>query len=149
MAGATGRREIDYIGAFNFRVELGGVEAGAFRACSGLKSETEVFEYAEGGENSKVLKLIGGTKVGNITLRKGLVKNDDLWKWRDEIVNAAGEITRKDGSIILCNDDGAEIGRFNFFAAWPVRWEGPELDSMTGQAAVEVLEIAVERLEKK
>ena len=34
-------------------------------------------------------------------------------------------------------------------AAWPLRWEGPELDAQAGQAAVEVLEIAVERLEKK
>lgn len=149
MAGGAGRRETDYIGAFNFRVEIGGVEAGAFRQCTGLKTETDVLEYGEGGENSKVHKLIGRTKVGNITLRKGVVKNDDLWKWREEIASASGEITRKDGSIILCDDDGSEIGRFNFFAAWPLRWEGPELDSQTGQAAVEVLEIAVERLEKK
>lgn len=145
----AGRRNHDYIGAFNFRVEIEGVQCGAFKACSGLKVETEVFEYAEGGDNGQTRKLIGPTKCGNITLRKGMIVNDALWSWRDEIVNAAGKVKRRSGSIVVCDDDGSEITRWNFHNAWPVRWEGPEFDSKGGEAAVEVLEIAPERLEKK
>jgi phage tail-like protein len=144
-----GRRKNDPIGAFNFRVEIEGVQCGAFRACSGLKVETEIFEYAEGGDNGQTRKLIGATKVGNIILRKGFVNSDALWKWRDEIVNAAGQVKRRSGSIVLCDDDGSEITRWNFHNAWPVRYEGPELDGKTGEAMVETLELAPERLEKK
>lgn len=139
----------DHYGSFNFRVEIEGVTAGAFRACSGLKVETEILEYAEGGDNSTTRKLIGNTKVGNIVLRKGLVSSDALWKWRDEIVNASEPVKRRSGSIILCGDDGEELTRWNFHEAWPVRWEGPELDGRSGELAVEVLEIAPERLERQ
>lgn len=143
-------RPFDHYGAFNFRVEIEGIQAGAFRACSGLKVETEIFEYAEGGDNGQVHKLIGQTKVGNITLRKGFVNNDALWKWREEITKASGAIKRRNLSIILCDDAGSEVTRWNCFDAWPVRWEGPEFDGQQqSTAAVEVLEIAPQRIEKK
>lgn len=145
-APVRGRRVSDHFGAFNFRVEIDGLTAGAFKACSGLKVETEIFEYAEGGDNSQTRKLIGPTKTGNITLRKGLVTSEALYKWREEIVNADGPIKRRSGAIIICDDDGSELTRWNFFNAWPVRWEGPELDGSASNAAVEVLEIAPERL---
>jgi phage tail-like protein len=145
---AAGSRPFDHHGAFNFRVEIEGVQAGAFRACSGLKIETEIFEYAEGGDNGQTRKLIGHTKVGNITLRKGFVNSPALWKWRDEITKAAGAVKRRDMSIVICDDAGAEISRWNCFRVWPVRYEGPEFDGASSNASVEVLEIAPERIEK-
>ncbi len=141
-------RAYDHLHSFNFRVEIEGVQAGAFRACSGLKVETEIFEYGEGGDNSQVHKLIGQTKVGNITLRKGFVNTDALWKWRDEITKASGKVKRRNVSIVICDDAGQELSRWNCYDAWPVRWEGPEFDAATtSQAAVEVLELAPQRLE--
>lgn len=146
MAAASGRRPGDFIGGFNFRVEIEGVQGGAFKACSGLKIETEIFEYAEGGDNSTTRKLIGASKVGNIILRKGHVESDALWKWRDELVKADGSVKRRNLSIIVCDDDGSEINRWNLFDAWPVRWEMSDFDAEQSQALVEVLEIAPERI---
>jgi len=77
------------------------------------------------------------------------VANDALWKWRDEIVHTSGPVKRRSGSIVVCDDDGSEVTRWNFHDAWPVRWEGPELDGRGAEVTVEVLEIAPERLEKK
>lgn len=146
----TGRRKFDPVGSMHFRVEIDGLVAGAFRACSGLKTETEIFEYAEGGDNGRTRKLVGPTKTGNIVLRKGFVATDAFFGWRSEVVSAETTIPRRSGSIVVCDDDGSEIVRWNFHDAWPVRWEGPELDaSRPGEAAVEVLEIAAERLELK
>lgn len=144
-----GRRKHDHINSFAFRVEIDGVQAGAFRACSGLKVESEIFEYAEGGDNAQTRKLIGPTKCGNITLRKGVIVNDALWSWRDEITTANGKVKRRSGSIVICDDNGSEIGRWNFHNAWPVRWEGPEFDAKSSELACECLELAPERLEKK
>jgi len=42
-----------------FRVEIDSIDAASFRKCGGLKSESEVFEYQEGGDNETVRKLIG------------------------------------------------------------------------------------------
>lgn len=49
---ATGARRDDgfgdHIGNYNFRVEISGVEAGAFAEVSGLDAETEFIEYQDG-----------------------------------------------------------------------------------------------------
>lgn len=148
MSERSGRRAGDPIAAHRFRIEIDGVIAGAFRTCGGLRSETEIFEYAEGGDNGATRKLPGPTKIGNITLRKGLIDSGALWSWREAFVRAEGPMRRRSGSIILCDDDGNELIRWNFHGAWPVRWEGPELDARSSEVAVEVLEIAPERLER-
>src|SRR5438132_13376211 len=70
MAGSS-RKDHHAIGYF--RVELDGIDSGSFRKCSGLKTETEVFEYQEGGDNEATHKLMGPTKASNIVLTKGFV----------------------------------------------------------------------------
>jgi len=70
-----------------FRVEIDSIESAAFRRCAGLKSESEVFEYQEGGDNETVHKLIGPTKASNLVLTKGYVSDPALFQWRDQIAN--------------------------------------------------------------
>jgi phage tail-like protein len=146
---AAGARKDHEIVAF-FRVEIDGVEGGAFRRVAGLKVETEIFEYQEGGDNETTRKLLGPTKASNIILSKGFISDPHLFKWRDEVINSgAKKIQRRNGSIIALASDGkTEVARWNFQKAWPVRWEMSEYDSSSGQAAVETLELAVERIVK-
>jgi phage tail-like protein len=133
-----------------FRVEIDSIDSAAFRKCSGLKSESEIFEYQEGGDNETVRKLIGPTKASNIVLTKGFVSDPALFKWRDEVASSGTKkIARRNGSVVALAADGkTEVGRWNFQKAWPVRWEMTELDASTGQALCEVLELAVEKLSK-
>ena len=133
-----------------FRVEIESIDTGSFRKCAGLKSETEIFEYQEGGDNETVRKLIGPTKASNIVLTQGFVSDPALFKWRSEIQDSGtNKIARRNGSIVALAFDGkTEVGRWNFQKAWPVRWEMTEFDASTGQAACEVLELAVERITK-
>lgn len=145
---SSGRRPKDpFLGSL-FRVEIDGIIAGSFRSCSGLRLESEVFEYAEGGSNDGARKLPGPTKVGNIVLRKGLLNSDELWKWRESFLRGDQNSSRRSGSIMLCDDNGDELVRWNFHHAWPVKWEGPELDGRAATGAVETIEIAPERLER-
>jgi phage tail-like protein len=146
---ATGARKDHQTSAY-FKVEIEGVEAGGFRKCSGVRTETEVFEYQEGGDNESVRKLLGPTKTSNITLTKGWVNEDALFGWRDKIASSGdNKIERKSGSIICIAEDGkTEVKRWNFKKAWPVRWELGELDASSSAAFCEILEIAVEGLSK-
>ena len=133
-----------------FRVEIDSIDSASFRKCGGLKTESEIFEYQEGGDNETVRKLIGPTKASNIVLTKGYVSDPALFKWRDEI-SASGtkKIARRNGSVVALGPDGkTEVARWNFQKAWPIRWEMTEFDSSTGQAACEILELAVERIVK-
>lgn len=140
----------DPTGIFSFRVEIDSMDSASFRKCSGLKSETEVFEYQEGGDNETTLKLMGPTKASNIVLTKGYISDPALFKWRDEIASSgSNKINRRNGSIVaLASDHKTEVGRWNFTKAWPVRWEMSDFDGQTGEAACEVLELAVEKITK-
>src|SRR6266404_2591555 len=133
-----------------FRVEIDSIDSGTFRKCAGLKTESEVFEYQEGGDNETVRKLIGPTKAANIVLTKGFVSDPARFKWRDEIASSGTKkIARRNGSLVALAADGkTEVGRWNFQKAWPVRWEMTEFDANTGQALCAVLELAVEKLSK-
>ena len=145
----TGDRKDPFHVAF-FKVEIEGLEAGAFRQVSGLKTETEIYEHAEGGDNEGVRKLLGTTRHSNITLTKGWVNETVLFDWRDKIASSgANKIERKSGSIIAIGDDGkTELKRWNFSKAWPVRWEMNPFDSNTSTAQCELIEIAIEKLTK-
>ena len=140
----------DHLAISHFRVEIDSIDSAAFRKCSGLKSESEIFEYQEGGDNETVRKLIGPTKASNIVLTKGFVSDPALFKWRDEIASSGTKkIARRNGSVVALAADGkTEVGRWNFQKAWPVRWEMSEFDASTGQALCEILELAVEKLSK-
>src|SRR6478609_2075402 len=143
---ATGQRT-DHYSIAMFKVEIDGMDGLKFRGCSGLKSETEIFEYQEGGNNETVYKLVGPTKHSNLVLKQGFISDPKLFAWRDEIQVTDGKaVKRRGGAVIALSPDGKEVGRWTFEKAWPVRWEMGEWDTSTGQVLVETLELAVERV---
>lgn len=132
--------------AFNFRVEIEGIAQAAFAEVSGLTSETAVIEYRVGGEPNTARKLPGLTKYANLVLRRGITQDLELWNWRQTVVDGNSE--RRDGSIILQDDDGIEVARWNFRNGWICKWEGPALDAKANDVAIETIEIAHEGFER-
>jgi phage tail-like protein len=132
--------------SFNFRVEIDGIARAAFSEVSGLESETAVIEYRLGGEASTVRKLPGLTKYGNLVLKRGITQDPELWNWRKAVVD--GNIERRNGSIILLDDDRAEVARWNFVNGWPCKWDGPAFNAKSNDVAIETIEIAHEGLER-
>jgi phage tail-like protein len=98
--------------AFNFRVEIDGVALARFSEVSGLESETDVIEYRTGGESNTVRKLPGLTKHADIVLRRGITQDAELWNWRKTVED--GNVDRRNGSIVLLDDDRTEVLRWNF-----------------------------------
>lgn len=140
------RRDFDHIGNYNFRVEIEGITAGAFRNVEGLESETEVVEFQDGAD-IVLRKRPGRTKYANIVLKKGYVATADLWEWRRSVIE--GHPERKSGSVVLLGDDGQEeLARYNFYEAWPAKWKGFSLDGKGTDVNVEEIELAVEKIEK-
>src|SRR5829696_479023 len=131
--------------AFNFLVEIDNVARAAFSEVSGLESETAIIEYRTGGEHV-MRKLPGLTKFANITLRRGVTQDRELWDWRQAIVE--GNPDRRNGAIILLDDQRNPVVRWNFRNGWPCKWEGPALNAKANEVAIEMLEIAHEGLER-
>jgi phage tail-like protein len=147
--GQTAKRQ-DPVVATYFKIEIDSIEMGTFQKCSGLKSETEIFEYQEGGDNERVHKLVGQSRANNIVLTNGYIVDASLSQWRDEIAAKPNDpIKRRSGAIIaLARDGKTQLVRWNFYRAWPVRWEVSDFDSDSGAASCEILELAAERIER-
>ncbi len=138
-----GKDERDPWGNYSFSVMLNGVEIGSFLECSGMKSTAEVHEIEEGGMNFSTHKRVGRSKWDNLVLKHGECAKDELHAWRDRWINDGfKERTETTLTIILRDNDGMELRRFEVARPWPVSWEGPSLNGGSSDLAVQTLEIA-------
>jgi phage tail-like protein len=131
--------------ALNFRVELDGITVAAFSECSGLASETDVIEYRSGSESGSARKLPGRQRFSDIVLKRGITTDRQLWDWYKTVLT--GAVQRKSGSIVLLDDAGQEVLRWNFWRGWPRKYEGPTFNATTSAVAIETLEITHEGFE--
>jgi phage tail-like protein len=141
----TGDRKDPFV-SHRFLIEIDGITKAGFRECSGLDSAQDPIEYREGQEGLTARKLPGLNKYSNISLKRGITDDKQLWEWRKKVID--GTIERKNGSIILQDDAGEEKVRWNFVNAWPTKWTGPTFNATANEVAIETLDLAHEGLEK-
>jgi phage tail-like protein len=138
---ATGDRKDPYR-SYNFKVEIDGITRAGFRECSGLDSTQDPVVYREGTDPLTERKLPGVVKYSNISLKWGTTDDHELWDWRKQAMD--GKVARKNGSIILLDDAGAEKARWNFVNGWPSKWVGPSFNATGNEVAIETLDIVHE-----
>jgi phage tail-like protein len=130
---------------FKFRVEIDNMTIAGFSECTGLESEVTCIEYREGADHV-TRKLPGLHKVSNITLKRGVTKSTELWDWHKNIVNGLAD--RRNGSIILLDDDGTEAVRWNFSNGFPRKYEAPNFNAKGNEVAIESIEICHEGIDR-
>jgi phage tail-like protein len=131
---------------FRFLVELDGIVQAGFSDVSGFGSDVEVIEYREGGDAANVRKLPGKVSYPDLTLKWGITDSRELYDWHLAAVN--GAIQRKNGSIILLDDAAQEKVRWNFFGAWPSKWDGADFSAKGNDIAIDTLTVSCERVER-
>jgi phage tail-like protein len=141
----TAQREDPLVG-FHFAVEVQGAINGYFTEVSGLGSENEIIEHKVINEKGieVTMKIPGRLKWGDITLKRGITSNLDLWEWRKMVEEGDVCGARKDGSITMYDQSLAEVARWNFNNAWPVKITGPAPKADGNEIVVEELIIAHE-----
>jgi phage tail-like protein len=158
MSAATRR---DPLPVFCFKVQIsieGHKKAEAyFKSVSGLKYESEVVDYKEGGLNTTTHRLVGPIKWPNLVLKHGFTGTGpdaySLLNWRiawldDKPLPMGGQpLKRAHGAIIQLRHDLTEVCQWTFRDGWPCKWEGPEYDGGKNELAIETLEIAHHGLE--
>lgn len=142
---ATAVRTDPYLN-FNFLVEIDGITRAAFHEVSGFDSTIDVIDHREGGNNSAMLKLPGLPKYSNIVLKWGMTDDAQLYQWHRDVIR--GNVSRRNGSIVLLDRRGQEVARWNFFNAWPSKWDGPDFNAEGNDVAIETLELAHEGVER-
>lgn len=141
----TGDRNDPFRG-YNFEIEIDNTSVAGFRECSGLTFDTEPVEYREGTDAQlHVRYLTGLRKFAPISLKRGITKDDQLWRWYKDILN--GSVERRNGAIILKNEERIPQLRWEFSEGWITKWEGPQFNATSNDVVVESIEIRVERVE--
>jgi hypothetical protein len=120
---ATGTRTDPYR-AFNFRVEIDGLNIGSFSEASGLTADGDSVDYREGTDaRNTVRKLMGMRKFSNIL---------------------NGVPDRRSGTIVLMDEAHKDVLRWNITDAWINKIEGPSLKASGNDIAIESLDLVHE-----
>ena len=144
----TGRE--DPLVGFHFAVDIQGKVVGYFTEVSGLGSETETIEHKVVNEAGieVVMKVPGRLKWEDITLKRGITSEMDMWTWRKEVENGGVEGARADGSIIMFDQALGEVARWNFSQGWPSKITGPGVKADSNEISVEEMVIVHEYIER-
>ena len=142
----TGARN-DPFPAFRFEVRLDDLPVAGFSECTGLRLETDVHEYNEGGLNSVVRKFPTRTKQSNVTLKRGIVDRV-MWDWYFALTQ--GTVDPRSGSIIVRDPSGENVVmEWHIRDAFPCKWMGPDLNATQNSVAVETLELCHQGIERQ
>ena len=136
----------DPLVAYHFAFEVQGTVTGYFTEVSGIGSESEIAEQKVVSEKGiqVVLKTPGRLKWGDITLKRGLTSNMELWKWRKMIEDGDVKGARKNGTITMFDQKLEAKAQWDFKNAWPSKISGPTPKSDGNDMQVEELTIVHE-----
>lgn len=143
-------RDTDPAIGFHFALEVQGKVTGYFTEISGLGSETEVIDHKVVTEKGQevVQKLPGRLKWQDITLKRGVTKDMQIWQWRKMVEDGDVEGARSNGSIIMFDQTLSPIAQWNFERGWPAKVSGPQLQSDSNNFALEEMTIVYEYIER-
>ena len=132
--------------AFKFGLEIEGKLTGYFLSVSGVGSESEVIEHKIVSETGETIiqKIPGRLTWTDVTLKRGVTSNIDVWNWRQQVVEGKIDDARTNCSIVAYNQANEEIARWNFENAWPSKVTGPEMDAGGTDYMVEEITIVHE-----
>lgn len=134
--------------AFNFLVNFGpdklDPKAG-FQEVSGLGMEITVQEYRAGNKRGNAPDKITGTyKVPDVTLKRGVMGDDTLFSWLDEVRKGKQAEALRTVTIELLSEDGEPAQIWNLKGARPIKYTGPTLSGVATDVAVTELVLACE-----
>jgi phage tail-like protein len=154
MANTANETIIAPFTTFNFSIEItrtGQTERlchAAFSECDGLEMTMDVKTIREGGNNGQQIRLTGAYNYGQVTLKRGMTANFDLWNWVNDTLANPG--LRADVEVVYLTEDG-KTARASFVLSrcLPTKLKAPPLNAKDGMVAIEELQLTYESLTVK
>lgn len=137
-----------YFRAFQFVVEIDGIQNARFQEVGGIDATTDVVEYREGGDVLGTRKLPGQTKHSNLTLKRGYTSDGQLFDWFSDVMTGRTEKIRRNISVVQLDMAGQEVLRWHLFQAFPMKYTAASYNAKGNDLAIETLEVAYERIER-
>ncbi|MET7863344.1 phage tail protein [Micromonospora taraxaci] len=136
---------VDPYRAYNFRLLINGVTNGHFTEMTGLEVNIPGQPYREHGLG-RMRMVPGQAEYEPVTLHFGLTASRELWDWVN--ATAQGTLNRRNVSVVLLDSVGStEVLRWNLISAWPTRWRGAHLNTLSHEIAIASLTLRYEGLE--
>ncbi len=133
---------------FNFQVDFGvdpnSPQAG-FQEVTGLALEITAAEYRNGNEPVNApRKITGMHKVPDVTLKRGVIGDDTLYQWLNQVRNGAQDALRTVTIHLLSEDRSVVAQSWELINARPTKYTGPQLTGKGTDVAVEDVVLAYE-----
>ncbi|MBL8160913.1 MAG: phage tail protein [Anaerolineae bacterium] len=137
--------------AFNFLVDLGtgdteSIKAG-FQEVTGLNNEITLVDYRNGNERANHVRKVSTLyKVGDITLKRGMMGATDLWEW---VTTARNGSQQGRNITIQLRDETREntVMTWKLTNARPMRYTAPAFNAKSASdVAIEELVLSCEDL---
>ena len=97
------QRKSDPLVSFQFALDTGGAVTGYFSEVGGIGSESDVVEHkvVDAKGNSLVQKLPGRLKWTDVSLKRGVTDNMEIWTWRKMVEDGDLKGARKNCTITM------------------------------------------------
>jgi phage tail-like protein len=115
----------------------------AFAECDGLEMTMEPKIVESASVTNRQQRLIGPMKYGQITLKRGMTSNLQLWQWFAQ--TRPGSVLTAHGQITMWDTDGTPAIQFTLQGCLPVKMRAPALNAREGLIAVEELGLVCEQ----
>lgn len=144
-------RDTDPLVGFSFSLDISGKVKGYFTEVSGLSSESDIIEHkiTDPSGRDLIQKIPGRTKYGDITLKRGITSELDMWKWRAEVEKGNIQGARVNCTITMFDQSLTPISKWNLTNAWPTKISGPSMQSDGSNFGVEELTLTHEMMERE
>jgi phage tail-like protein len=127
--------------SLTYKVTIDGIiPLGTWSKIEGLGFSYEVTEYREGGVNGYMHKIVGPLKYDNVRLSRP-VDSDSMLVYMWLAANLV-KVVPQTMSITALNSAGEDVTTWDLSGVVPVKWQGPSLDILGNQIAMETLEVA-------
>jgi phage tail-like protein len=118
----------------------------AFAECDGLEMTMQPKIIEAGGVNDRQIRLIGPVSYGQLTLKRGMTGNLQLWQWFAQGTRP-GSVLTAHGQVTVWTTDGQPAVQFTLTGCLPVKMRAPALNARDGLVAVEELGLVYEKLD--
>lgn len=136
-------------GAFNYVVNFDGGEIfGGFSDVSGINTEITIAEYRNGNEKENhVRKVAGVHKVGDVTLKRGILNSKTLFDWINQ-ARTQGPDAQKSVTITLHDESQKPVQSWVLRGVIPMKYTGPTFAGKGGgDVAMEEIVLSAQALE--
>jgi phage tail-like protein len=140
--------------SFNFYVEIEVDTDGVsnplcsmlFSDVDGLEMNLEPKTIREGGRNTGPVHMAGGVGYGQLSLKRGMTANFDLWNWFEAVASPGNGGLRGSADIVMLAGDGTQQAQFRLTGCLPIKLKAPALNAKEGLIAIEEMAIVYESM---